>query len=242
MSNRLCVNSNVMSNDKYQKWSGRLFAEFLVVFLSITLAFVAEDWRQARNDRQEESEALVMMLRDLQDDQKDLALFKTQLEEDETGGARVFELLSTNANPDSLLRAVRTALSSWGYRFSFPTYEGLVQTGKLDLIKDADLRDAIITYHDETLGYLEILVSHYKERNRVAENNFHKHIWRQRSADGWRNAEFVSSVSALKADTQALGSLSRYSTNCWFLGLRIESLFLPRSIELEEKIKSYLEN
>ena len=182
-----------------------------------------------------------MMLRDLQSDQEDLSVFKTKLDTFEIAGAKVFELLNTNANPDSLLRAVRTALGGWNYRFSFPTYVGLVQTGDLDLIRDADLRDAIISYHDETLGYLERLVRLNRERNRTAEINFHKHIWRQRTDDRWSKAKFVTSISVLKADTQAFGSLSLYSTNCWFLGLRIESTFIRLNIELEEKIKSYLE-
>lgn len=142
-----------MSIPSHKLWAGRLFAEFLIVFLSIILAFIAEDWRQSRNDKAEETRVLRLMLRDLQDDQDDLQTFRDRLLIFEAAGVDAFDLLnSRNVHPDTLAVVLRRATGGYSYRPSFPAYAGMVQSSRLGLIQDDELRDMIITYHDETVG------------------------------------------------------------------------------------------
>lgn len=133
----------------------RLVAEFGVIFLGVSLSLLADDWRQSRIDGHEEIGALEELLSDLQADYADLDSVRTDLMRHERDGAWVFQRLGqAGVDADSVALRLASLHELNLYKAPRATYTGLRSSGRISLIRDRDLRRAMVQYYEERQPYL----------------------------------------------------------------------------------------
>ncbi len=125
-----------------------------IVVVGIFLGFQADNWYQARQDRQLEQEYMVRLLEDLQAD-----LAETDGREATVQQRLDFvKLLEASIDDESVVRKDPTtyikALSEGYYVTSFErnrfTFDELVSTGNLSLVDDNRLRQSMHEYYDSS--------------------------------------------------------------------------------------------
>ena len=186
---------------------GMVLIEVLIVVVGILIGLQVDDWNEARKDRLDEQASLVRLLADLDQSITSLALERDDLVSwakqtqglvqgfgaGEAGRAQV------KANEYGLLASTRVLIG----RGQFATITELLESGRLGIIRNADIRAAIAA----TQGLAEsrrlqiqvlsrqqaALVPFIRTQFRVAEN---------RSA-------FEYDFGALSQDAQFLNSLSQ---------------------------------
>lgn len=97
---------------------GRVTAEFIAILAGVTIALLADDWRDSRNDRAEEKTALEEVMTDLEADSVDLATQGRMLRRTEEAALWLLRRTQDHPPPDSINRRV-TRL------FFYATYEPL---------------------------------------------------------------------------------------------------------------------
>lgn len=139
-----------MSNKSRQL--GRGAAELLVITAGVLLALAADGWREDMNDRSSEARYLERLSADLARDvdilefSRDVYLSKRtvlgQLLDDESRGA-----VATQTFAD---RLAASASGSWTgmAQPNAATFDEMVNSGHLQLIRDAELRSALVGYYD----------------------------------------------------------------------------------------------
>jgi len=137
-----------------EKSMKRRVAELITIFLGVGLAFLAEDWREYRGDRAEEREALSSLAADFTENEKFLSERLDDHRRILRQLQRLDEYLDSKEDgavvpvPDTLLVAL----------FVTPTYDpvrgtvdALLTSGRLGVIRDADLRQALSGWSAQVL-------------------------------------------------------------------------------------------
>jgi len=133
----------------------RLSAEFAVIFLSITLSLLADDWRQSRNEAETERRALQELLSDLVGDSAALADVKEQTDSHDQAMMWLYQRRGdSDVDPDSVNTQVGATQGFDPPHLLRATYTGLLSTGQLGLIQDDVLRRGIVTYYEDVLPEL----------------------------------------------------------------------------------------
>lgn len=223
-----------------KKFAPRLIAESVVIFASIVLALIADDWRTARDERVAETEALEAIARDLASDAEDQRVFATRLGDQVTANQRLVQFLENGAPADSVLRELSDALNVWNYRPSYPTYRSLVGSGGFGLIQDPDVRDAIVDYHEEMIAYLDDLRATMRETADRASLAVEPFIQRARANSPSWEITGLHELGRLNSDREVIGSLVSAAAARDWLRIRIEDLFLPENARLHQVILTYL--
>jgi hypothetical protein len=132
----------------WSKWR-RPAAEFLVIFASITLSLMAEDWRRSRQDLADRDTALELILKDLAQD--------SSLIEEALGYGRRHERSAyrithywddPDAPADSIQHAFRETMFIGDVQLFDAAYSSLREAGRLALIRDEELRAQIVNYYE----------------------------------------------------------------------------------------------
>ena len=123
--------------------------EILIVMMGIFLGFQADNWYQARQDRQLEQEYISRLIQDVE---ADLAI-TTETAERRLGFVRLLEasLLDETAvqeDPTTYIRALSEAFYIFTPSPNRFTFDELVSTGNLALISDNSLRQTMHAYFD----------------------------------------------------------------------------------------------
>lgn len=220
----------------------RLGAEFLVIFASVVLALVADDWRQTRNERAAAERALQLVLLDLREDHGGLEIYQRRLQGQDSAAARFLDLLDEDATAEELATTVSDALNVWNYRPSYSAYRGLVQSGQLGLIREDTLRETVIRYHDEALPYLDDLRNNVVESADRAALLAERHFRRVPGPDTTRwDLRLVTSSDAVRRDAEFLGALGSAASARRWLAFRIGQIFLVFNAETAATIERYLD-
>lgn len=224
--------------------SSKLAAEFLVIFVSVILALLADDWRTKQLLIAEERLSLEAMLRDLAEDETDLERLAGRLQEYEEGAITTLNTWAHDEVPatDEWLRQFDQASGHYLYRSVYPTYAGLKQSGRLNLIRDPDLRDWIIEFHGDLNGYLSELHQnfddHHEALTEATTPYFAATFDTERSQ--WRS-QLITPLETLQADTSVRARLSNYTRSVAWLHMRIDELFIPHNQRLRVAIQAYLD-
>lgn len=139
----------VAEHVRTQNWFA-VAIDFVVVVVGVFLGFQITQWNQQRVEREAELNYLNRLIADFESDrsQLDTIIARTQ-ERFEYGRQiiRVFDSGSYSTSPKEFLEAVE--MSSY---FSYPsyatgTYDELMSTGNLRIIRSNEVKDAIARYH-----------------------------------------------------------------------------------------------
>ena len=125
--------------------------EFVIVLAGIVIGFQVTGWNEARRDRARERSYYAQLLLDLEADQ---ATGRRGVAAADAGDAHVEALLAlVQMDPASavgdgdLIRAVPAAGYAYLPRATRTTYDELISTGNLRLIRDVDLKRALGSYY-----------------------------------------------------------------------------------------------
>lgn len=145
----------------------RAAAEFLAIFLAITLGLIADDWRQRRQDTTDGREAMRLVHDDLLADSVELAAVRGPLESHVRWTAWIQSNWDrASINEDSLGLAFRAYLFQNNPELRAAGYASLRASNGLGLIQPGELRTKIIAYYDRRqAGILQALGQHDLHRN-----------------------------------------------------------------------------
>jgi hypothetical protein len=132
---------------------GRLIVEFLVLFLAVSLSFVAEDIREDRAERREELVVLDAIRADLRGDLpivNDILRFDSAAAWGAQWLHRNWERLELP--PDSVTLALQAQYTGRVYAPVRAAYESAKGSGRFDFIDNPELRLAIGTHYETGQG------------------------------------------------------------------------------------------
>lgn len=136
---------------KGERWKGRL-GEAAMIVVSILLAFWIDAWWGEFREAQDERESLELVSRDLNAAIVQLTEFAEFTENIGTEGLKAVEALSANEVHDhlELSRMIQRASNRKTVALPTAAYTDLVSTGTLRLIRNRNLRDAIVRFYEST--------------------------------------------------------------------------------------------
>jgi hypothetical protein len=201
---------------------------------------VADDWRPARNERQTEADALGVILGELRDNGRALTTYREQLGQQVRTTDDFLAAPGTGSPADTLSRPFRQANDSWNYQPPGPAFEGVVQSGQLALIEDAELT----RLHPLLLQRPPGVSGGTQGGDRGGRGP----DWAPASAahalraDRRRELGPRGDVEPLRmgADQEFLASVGEGRMSRAYLRRRLDEVFLPANTRLVEKIEAYL--
>jgi len=138
----------------------RIFAEGLVIVVSILLALGADAWWDGRQRRIDELASLELIARDLQVTMGQLTDFDTLMERSVTASLAAYAALSSptsDIDRDAVSRQLVSASLRRTVRLPSAAYTDLLSTGNIRIIRDRELRDQIIRFYEAAGRTQEIL-------------------------------------------------------------------------------------
>jgi hypothetical protein len=151
----------------------RITAEFVAILCGVTLALLADDWREYRNDRQFERAALVEILRDLEADSAALAAQRRRMRLQNDAALWAQGHFGMEVPGDSALNTVRSLWYFTRYQAVRSGYVGLRDSGQMSLIVDLALRQGVVHYYEVNQPYMLQFSDYYWQlRDRFTESLF----------------------------------------------------------------------
>ena len=138
--------SRIASAFRGQHWS-TLLMELAVLVAGVFIGLQVDAWNTARLDRSEEREYLLRLLDDSQRNLVSLEARRAGLERLRQSIARSIEILEGDAVTDSDYESIQRAMCRWyiepAVAISRGTYSELVSSGRLGLLRNTQLREAL---------------------------------------------------------------------------------------------------
>lgn len=139
----------VAEHTKAQNWFA-VTLDFLIVVVGVFIGIEVANWNEAREDRQEERRYYGQLLVDLRTDLETLAEAKRRADRYDNAAQLVLDRLGgapTRASPGRLAKAIHRA--GWIYipHASRGTYDELISTGNLGLLRNSRLKTEIARYY-----------------------------------------------------------------------------------------------
>lgn len=198
--------------------------EFLTIVTGVLTALALDGWNSTRQDRAREQQYLTSLSSDLQTQVQRFNLWLNGFETRAKVAEALWQVV-TGSTPDSLSRQdLHGALVSGGtYRpprlFSDATYQDLISTGNLRLIRDQRLKASILNYHALRNQYLEwvdeVATESWDRWKRVSDGLVPASLMRARDTkQGFSDYDFAPVVARFRnrPDIQSsiAGTLSNY--------------------------------
>ncbi|MEP6713515.1 MAG: DUF6090 family protein [Ferruginibacter sp.] len=126
--------------------------EILIIVFAVTLSIWLHSWSEHRHEQKEANKFLVELREDLT---RDIGLLKENKQTSAKLDANFKYLLSLKQNQanDSVLGPY-TDIISFSINFNNGRYEGFKSSGKIGTIENAELKNNILTYYQQTIPNL----------------------------------------------------------------------------------------
>ncbi len=221
-----------------------LVLEAAAIFAAVTLGFIADDYRDYRTDRRLEQESLNQVLLDLELDTADLTPILRQATRIADGMRWISNGIARGRlDSDSLLTVVDTLnqTAAYSYEVSNSAYVGLKSTGRLDLIRDAELRRALVQYYEDRQPILLIAGARWQQAYLDWGDDLAVHIEyypNERVEESWPHVKAVD-TGAIMTDRVLLNQTLAVDNWSRTIRLDIEEAF-SMSEGLASEIRDYL--
>ncbi len=180
----------VAEHAKAQNWFAVALDLFIVV-IGVFIGIEVANWNQTRQDRQEERRYYGQLLVDLRSDLESFALAERRADRHDKAAQLVLDRLSGNAPPEASLGRMATAIHHAGWIYIPPatrgTYNELVSTGNLGLLRNSQLKTEIANYYaafDENRQWDRLLRDQQSDYWAEAAGILPRPILRAASRDG----------------------------------------------------------
>jgi hypothetical protein len=125
----------------------RLVAEFLVIVVGVLVALGVDQWVQDRQDRALEAEYLERLIEDVRYDLDELEFIRDRSATSMEHARLVLDRAWVRRAPaDSLIGAAYSASQTRAPDLSRATFEELVSSGRIDLLRSREVREALADY------------------------------------------------------------------------------------------------
>lgn len=135
----------------------RLATEFVVIVLGVLTALAADQWVSGRSDRTLEQEYVERLLDDVRADRRENSFIREVLADGDAASRQLLDLIEAERVGDtkavSLNRLVLTAARRRRPDYARATYRELVNSGRVGLVRAADVRAALAVYERTVLEY-----------------------------------------------------------------------------------------
>ncbi len=140
----------IVEHAKTQNWFA-VMLDFFIVVMGVFIGIEVAGWNQARQDRQEERRYYRQLLVDLRDDLKVFSRAERRADMYDEAAQLVIDRLGGKAPPQASPGRMATALHKAGWIYipyaSRGTYNELVSTGNLGLLRNPELKSEIANYY-----------------------------------------------------------------------------------------------
>jgi hypothetical protein len=154
------IRQRLLKENKFSAYLVYAVGEIILVVIGILIALQINNWNEVRKESKKEARYLENLERDLENQLKSIDIqLQYERKYSKTGNTILNDYLGSDSIVfDSLMCAMLMTLTE---RKTFvrtdPTFEDLVSTGNLGLLKDNGLRNEIIEYYQE-LKRLEMVL------------------------------------------------------------------------------------
>lgn len=142
----------VAGHVKAQNWFA-VTLDFLIVVVGVFIGIEVANWNQARQDRQEERRYYGQLLVDLRADLDTLARAERLADVHDEAAQRVLDQLAGNSSsrqsPGQLAKAIHLAGFIFIPHASRGTYDELISTGNLRLLRNSQLKSQVAHYYGD---------------------------------------------------------------------------------------------
>ena len=214
--------------------------EFVVIVFGVLAALAVDEWRDERNNQVTEAEYLTRLRTDIEADIENFSRFEKILESkarfiqsllDDTYG------LEYSGDPDGLMRAVRTSSFIALPDSVSTTFDELQSTGRLALIKNIELRDALSKYYSGFEHITTIFDEPSGDYRQLLWGSIPGSVYRQ-----WMESNSISSVEELNDGLEQLKAVPELSAaaNNEITYATFMQFYLRQSREQAERLLSSL--
>jgi len=153
------------STSKSQQWNWKprlrwFAAEIAVVVVGVLIALALNAWWQARQAAAGEESYLALISRDLGQMLDDLEELRVYEEHQIQGGLEAYRAISAQDRSSEQMAVVSDAMLRLTSRRTMSltnsTYQDLISTGNLQLIRNRGLRDQVVAFHERVEREFEI--------------------------------------------------------------------------------------
>jgi hypothetical protein len=166
------VRKKLVNKGKTGKYLTYALGEIVLVVIGILIALQVNEWNNERNKNKAEAAILIQLQNDLKKSEEELETIKEFYFERTKASAHVSRAFWTDdVSLDSVAKDIMIPRSSRIYSPILGTARSLISSGKIDLIRSAELKIAIIAYV-EKVEYLLRDVDRYEQtyyRQGIAE-------------------------------------------------------------------------
>ncbi|HJU76843.1 MAG TPA: DUF6090 family protein, partial [Sphingomicrobium sp.] len=146
----MTVTRRVVEHARTQNWFA-VALDFLVVVMGVFVGIEVANWNQSRHDRQEERRYYGQVLVDLRADLATFSRAERQADRHDEAAQLVIDRLGGKATPQVSSGRMATAIHLAGFIYipyaSRGTYNELVSTGNLGLLRNSKLKSEIANYY-----------------------------------------------------------------------------------------------
>ena len=224
-----------------QNWSV-LFVELLVLVIGIFIGLQVDDWYKERNDRLEEVIYIDRLSMELESNIQEIG---KQEQIHTTNSTRLKQAIDwiqegkTEFSPDEL-ELMERGLCRWFMPFplelNFGTYEELISTGKLTILRDDELRSAIQAFHSD---YKRLQTHLYLPVDYWA--NLGKNLWPYLqyypSKDWGRGTSCEIDFERLADNSDVISTLTLLESNEYLVGEQFRGVLQGSAANLKEKLQ-----
>lgn len=140
----------VAEHAKAQNWFA-VTLDFFIVVIGVFIGIEVANWNQTRQDRQEERRYYGQLLLDLKGDLKTLSLAERRADQFDEAAQLVIDRLGGKAPAQASPGRMATAIHKAGWIYipyaSRGTYNELISTGNLGLLRNSQLKSEIANYY-----------------------------------------------------------------------------------------------
>ncbi|MFC1574899.1 hypothetical protein ACFL5A_02910 [Gemmatimonadota bacterium] len=155
----------------------RAGGEFLIIFAGVTLGLLADDYRERRRDAAEARGVLTLVREDLLQDSTSIATVMGPLEGHRKQAIQLQSIWSAQSVPaDSLGWIFRAFIFNNSLQLRASGFSSLKDGGTLRLIRNPDLRVALVRYYERTQVRLEKYHDDHDESRYALWESLYPHI------------------------------------------------------------------
>jgi hypothetical protein len=217
----------------------RWFGEFLVVVLGVFVALAADRWQAASSARDMERAYLQRLRMEIAEDTTRLSLLITRAQQKQAALKELEGAMGAAPwNAAALGQVIRTSLLSLEQDFRTTTYEDLLSTGRWSLLRNPEMRDAIISYFEHIERYVPRIGSRESDYQTLVVGHVLPSAWSGDSVQAFRDLPDRSVLGVLR-DSRLVSAISReyyYSAYAqrYFALIRQRGVEAIRSIEANQ--------
>ena len=142
----------------------KLALELIVVFVGVTAGFLFDSFREDRSDRRLEQKYLESLHQNLLSDSTELNTYLANNRNNvDISEVVVAAMQRGNLSSDSALMVIQVMASYYNLNLNDATYQSIVSSGNLGLIRDFELKEQMVNYYQaqEDMRYVEGVYNDY---------------------------------------------------------------------------------